>query len=105
MTEPETITLTRAQYEALITSKEELEDRVAALDADDGSRIPHEVALAIMRGVPSDRRVPIASWRHGAGAGRQHGNRHGVPVRDRTRTQTRLCERPVPNCRGARDND
>ncbi len=42
----------------MITSKEELEDRVAALDADDGSRIPHEVALAIMRG---DR--PIVAFR------------------------------------------
>ena len=28
----------------------ELEDRLAALDAEDGSRVPHEVAVAIMRG-------------------------------------------------------
>ena len=50
MTKTETITLTREAYDALVTRTEELEDRVAALDADDGSRIPHEVALAIMRG-------------------------------------------------------
>ena len=29
---------------------EDLEDRLAALEADDGSRIPHTVALAIIRG-------------------------------------------------------
>ena len=50
MTDTETITLTRAQYEAFLAEKESLEDQVAALDADDGSRIPHEVALAIMQG-------------------------------------------------------
>ena len=50
MTDTDTITLTRAQYEALLAEKETFEDQVAALDADDGSRIPHEVALAIMLG-------------------------------------------------------
>ena len=50
MTDTDTVTLTRAQYEALLAEKETLEDQVAALDADDGSRIPHEVALAIMQG-------------------------------------------------------
>ena len=49
MTDTDTNTLTRAQYEALLAEKETLEDQVAALDADDGSRIPHEVALAIMQ--------------------------------------------------------
>ena len=50
MTKTETVTLSRREYNALITRKEDLEDRLAAFDADDGSRIPHEVALAIMRG-------------------------------------------------------
>ncbi len=36
----------------------ELRDRLAALDADDGSRIPHDVALAIMRGAN-----PITAFR------------------------------------------
>ena len=34
----------------MVTRNVETEDRLAALDADDGSRIPHDVALAIMRG-------------------------------------------------------
>ena len=58
MTDTDTITLTRAQYEALLTEKETLEDQVAAFDADDGSRIPHEVALAIMQG-----KHPIVAFR------------------------------------------
>ncbi len=50
MTREETVTLTRTEYAALIERNSELEDRLAALDADDGSRVPHEVALAIIRG-------------------------------------------------------
>ncbi|MDE2901895.1 MAG: helix-turn-helix transcriptional regulator [Chloroflexota bacterium] len=42
--------LTQSAYRALLTHIEDLEDRVAALEADDGSRIPHPVALAIIRG-------------------------------------------------------
>ena len=34
----------------MLESYSELEDRLAALDADDGMRVPHEVALAIMDG-------------------------------------------------------
>ncbi len=69
MTESETITLNRAQYDALVASKEELEDRLAALEADDGSRIPHEVALAIMEG-----ERPIVAFRA----------HYGITVRDLT---------------------
>ena len=58
MTDTDTITLTRAQYEALLAEKEMLKDQVAALDADDGSRIPHAVALAIMQG-----KHPIVAFR------------------------------------------
>ena len=37
----------------------ELEDRLAALDADDGVRVPHEEALAIM-----DGKRPILAFRN-----------------------------------------
>ena len=50
MTSEETIVLTRKEYNALLERNNELEDRLAALDADDGVRVPHEVALAIMDG-------------------------------------------------------
>ena len=61
MTDKETVTLSRAHYEELqarVARTYELEDRVAAAEADDGSRIPHDVALAIMDGQP-----PIAAFR------------------------------------------
>ncbi len=45
-----TVQLTQTAYRALLARNEELEDRLAALEADDGSRIPHTVALAIIRG-------------------------------------------------------
>ncbi len=45
-----TVQLTQTAYHGLLAHIEDLEDRVAALEADDGSRIPHPVALAIMRG-------------------------------------------------------
>ena len=50
MTNEESITLTRTEYDALIGRIEDLEDTLAALEADDGNRVPHEVAPAIMRG-------------------------------------------------------
>ena len=50
MTNRETITIRRAEYDALVAHNTELEDYIAALKADDGSRIPHPVALAIIRG-------------------------------------------------------
>jgi DNA-binding Xre family transcriptional regulator len=50
MTDRETITIGRAEYDALVAQNAELEDYVAALKADDGCRIPHPVALAIIRG-------------------------------------------------------
>lgn len=50
MTETDTVTLTRSEYRVLIARTEELEDALAAREADDGSRIPHAVALAIMGG-------------------------------------------------------
>lgn len=67
MTEVDTVTLTRSEYEALVARTEELEDALAARSADDGSRIPHEVALAIMGG----GRPVLAFRRH-----------HGMTLRD-----------------------
>lgn len=53
-----TVHLTQAAYQAMLTHIEDLEDRVAALEADDGSRIPHPVALVIIRG-----QSPIVAFR------------------------------------------
>ena len=62
MASEETVTLTRTEYDALISRNDELEDRLAALDADDGTRVPHEVALAIIRG-----QRPILAFRNHRG--------------------------------------
>ena len=58
MTNEETVTLTRKEYDALLERNGELEDRLAAFDADDGIRVPHPVALAIMSG-----KMPILAFR------------------------------------------
>ena len=50
MTRQETVTISRAEYDALVSHNAELKERIAALEADDGSRIPHPVALAMIRG-------------------------------------------------------
>ncbi|MDE2837086.1 MAG: helix-turn-helix transcriptional regulator [Chloroflexota bacterium] len=50
MTSGETVTLSRQEYDALVQRNGELEDRLTALEADDGVRIPHEVALAMLNG-------------------------------------------------------
>ena len=60
MTDTDSVTLTRLEYDALIARTEELEDALAARMADDGSRIPHEVALAVMDGA----RPVVAYRRH-----------------------------------------
>ena len=60
MTETDSVTLTRLEYDALIARTEELEDALAARIADDGSRIPHAVAVAIMDG----ERPVVAFRRH-----------------------------------------
>ena len=59
MANTDTITLSRVEYDELLTRKQELEETLAARDADDGNRIPHEVALAIMRG-----KSPFLAFRH-----------------------------------------
>ncbi len=50
MTNKDTVTLTRKEYDALIERNMELEDTLAAIEADDGVRVPHGVALAIING-------------------------------------------------------
>ena len=50
MPDTDNIILPRSEYEAILARIEELEDILAAHDADDGRRIPHDVALAIIRG-------------------------------------------------------
>jgi hypothetical protein len=58
MTSHETVTITRQEYDALLERNSELEDAVAALVADDGVRVPHQVALAIING-----ERPMAAYR------------------------------------------
>ena len=50
MNNQETVTISRAEYDALVARNAELKEHIAALEADDGSRIPHPVALAVIRG-------------------------------------------------------
>ena len=76
MTETDTVTLTRSEYQALIARTEELEDALAAREADDGSRIPHEVALAIMGG----KRPVLAFRRHRGMTLRDLAARTGIAV-------------------------
>ena len=64
MTSEETITLTRKEYDALIERNRELEDRLAALGADDGVLVPQEVALAIIDGKRPIPRLSGPSGRH-----------------------------------------
>ena len=48
MTSEETITIPRSEYEALLQRCEDLEDILAAKEADDDVRIPHEVVRTAM---------------------------------------------------------
>ncbi len=59
MAKAETIELTKAEYEALLQRNEDLEDLVAAMEADrSDARIPHAVALAI-----GDGGSPVTAFR------------------------------------------
>ncbi len=58
MADTGTITLPRAEYDALLARNEELEDALAAVEADGDSRVPHEAAVAIMGG-----ESPMAAFR------------------------------------------
>ena len=50
MTNEDTVVLSRSEYETLINRNTDLEDILAARDADDGSQIPHDIAIAIIYG-------------------------------------------------------
>ena len=50
MSSDDSVTLSRDDYDASINRNNDLEGRLAAVDADDGGRIPHKVAVAIIRG-------------------------------------------------------
>ena len=67
MASEETITLTRREYNALIERNSQLEDMLAAWDADDGMRVPHEVALDIMRGEESHLGISKSPGHHPEG--------------------------------------
>ena len=67
MSAGETVTLTREEYDALIERTAELEDRLAATEAVEDARVPHEVALAIIDGAS-----PIRAFR----------DHHGLPLRE-----------------------
>ena len=58
MTSRETVTITRQEYDALLERNSELEDALAAMQADDGVRVPHQVALALING-----ERPMAAYR------------------------------------------
>lgn len=58
MTDQEMVEVPRREYDALIARLEDLEDVIASRAADDGSRIPHDVAVAIMKGTH-----PVAAFR------------------------------------------
>ena len=58
MTSRETVTITRQEYDALLERNAQLEDALAAVNADDGVRVPHQVALAIIKG-----ERPMAAYR------------------------------------------
>ena len=76
MTSEETVTLTRKEYDALVERNSELEDRLLALEADDGVLVPHEVALAII-----DGERPILAFRNHLGLTLQQlSDRTGLAV-------------------------
>ena len=82
MTSEKTITLTRREYDALIERNTQLEDMLAAQDADDGVRVPHEVALDIMRGEGSHPGVSEPPGHHPEGTVRENGYCRRVHFRD-----------------------
>ena len=77
MTSTTTITLPQAEYDALVERCSELEDRLAAIDADNGARVPHQVALAIFYG-----KSPIRAYREHRGITlRQLSTMAGISMR------------------------
>ena len=76
MTSEETVTLTRKEYDALVERNRDLEERLAALEADGSVLIPHEVAQAIING-----KRPILAFRNHLGLTLQQlSDRTGLTV-------------------------
>ena len=80
MADTGTITLPRAEYDALIARNEELEDRLAALDADDGSRIPHDVAACHHARREPCGRIPQSSRHYVARSVQKNRGRRELPL-------------------------
>ena len=98
MTSEETISVPRTEYEALIDRNLELEDTLAALEADDGSRVPHEVALAIIRG-----ESPVLAFRSHLGLTlRELSARPGSPQAICPRSSAGASRAPLPPWPGSR---
>ena len=76
MSAHETVTLTRAEYDALIERNSQLEDRLAAAEAEGDARVPHEVALAVIAGAN-----PVRAFREYQGITlRELSGRSGVSL-------------------------
>lgn len=58
MASGQTVAIDREEYKALLQRTEDLEDALAALAADNGVRVPHQVALELMEGA-----APIPAFR------------------------------------------
>ena len=76
MSATETVTLTRDEYDALVERAADLEDRLAAMEAEGDALVPHEVALAIIGGAS-----PVRAFREHRGLTlRELSERSGVAV-------------------------
>ena len=76
MSSAETVTLTREEYDAMVERAADLEDLLAALEARDSARVPHEVALAVIGGAH-----PVRAFRsHHELTLRELSERSGVAV-------------------------
>ena len=76
MSARETVTLSRAEYDALIERTADLEDRLAATEAAGDARVPHEVALAVIEG-----ESPVRAFRDHRGLTlRELSRRSGVSL-------------------------
>ena len=76
MTSEQTITLKQTEYDALVQRCDELEDKLAAIEADIGVRVPHEVALEIIDG----KSPMLAFRRHQALTLRDLSDKTGLAV-------------------------
>ena len=76
MSADETVTLPRGEYDALLDRTSELEDRLAAVEAEGDARLPHEVALAVIAGGS-----PVRAFRDHRGLSlRELSRRSGVSL-------------------------